>query len=62
MLIFEVDSPGGELLASTNLANSIAELESRHVRTVAYVPKMALSGAAIVSLGCDEIYMQPDAH
>jgi membrane-bound serine protease (ClpP class) len=61
MLIFEIDSPGGELLASTNLAKTISELEDRRVRSVAYVPAQALSGAAIVSLGCDEIYMHPDA-
>jgi membrane-bound serine protease (ClpP class) len=61
LLIFEIDSPGGELLASTNLAKSIAELESRRIRTVAYVPRQAISGAAIVALGCDEIYLHPTA-
>jgi len=61
MLIFQIDSPGGELLASTNLARAIADLEDQHVRTVAYVPRQALSGAAIVSMGCDEIYLHPDA-
>jgi membrane-bound serine protease (ClpP class) len=61
LLIFEIESPGGELLASTNLAKSIAELDPKQVRTIAYVPDMALSGAAIVALGCDEIYLQPGA-
>ncbi len=61
VLIFEIDSPGGLALTSMNLANSIAELANKKVRTVAYIPKQALSGAAIISMGCDEIYMQPDA-
>ena len=61
LLLFEIDSPGGELLASTNLAKTIADLDPQKVRTIAYVPKMAISGAAIVALGCDEIYLHPDA-
>lgn len=61
LIVFEIDSPGGLLLSSTNLANAIIDLQSKQVRTVAYIPKMALSGAAIIALGCDEIYMQPHA-
>lgn len=61
ILILEIDSPGGQLLASLNLANLLADLNPQEVRTVAYVPKMALSGAAIIALGCDEIVMHPDA-
>jgi membrane-bound serine protease (ClpP class) len=48
-------------MTSMNLANAIADLKERKVRTVAYVPKQALSGAAIISMGCDEIYLHPDA-
>jgi membrane-bound serine protease (ClpP class) len=61
LLIFEIDSPGGYALTSMNLANEIAGLSEKKVRTVAYVPKQALSGAAIISMGCDEIYLQGDA-
>src|SRR5260370_9151189 len=61
LLIFEIDSPGGSLFSSMNLANAIADLKEKKVRTVAYIPKRALSGAAIISLGCDEIYLHPDA-
>jgi membrane-bound serine protease (ClpP class) len=62
-LIFEIDSPGGGLLQSTSLANAIADLDPKKIRTIAYVPKgkQALSGAAIIALGCDEIYMDRDA-
>jgi len=65
LLIFEIDSPGGYLLPSESLALKIASLDPKRVRTVAYVPvktyKGAYSGAAIIALGCDEIYMHPDA-
>ncbi len=61
LLIFEIDSPGGMLLCATNLATSIADLKDKKVRAVAYIPKAALSGAAVIALGCDEIYMQEHA-
>lgn len=61
LLIFEIDSPGGYLSSSANLANIIADLDTTKVRTVAYVPRQAISGAAIISLGCDDIVMHPGA-
>lgn len=62
LIIFEVESPGGYLDASLKLANQIADLESiedRDIRTVAWIPREAISGAAIISLGCDEIILTP---
>ncbi len=61
VLIFEIDSPGGRLDSTMNLANSIVDLDPKQVRTVAYIPKQAFSGAAIISLACDEIYLHPHA-
>ena len=60
-IVFQIDSPGGLLLSSTMLANAIADLQSQKIRTVAYIEREAISGAAIVALGCDEIYMLPEA-
>jgi membrane-bound serine protease (ClpP class) len=60
-IIFEIESPGGLLYDSIDLATAIADLDKVGIRTVAYVPKEAISGAAIISLGCDEIYLQPNA-
>ncbi len=60
VIIFEIDSPGGLLWQSRDLAYAIADLEERDIRTIAYVPKQALSGAAIIALGCDEIYLTPN--
>ncbi len=60
MIIFEITSPGGYLWQSRDLAYAIADLEDHGIRTVAYVPDHALSGAAIIALGCDEIYLTPN--
>ena len=57
-----IDSTGGELENCLQLADTIAELDSNEVRTVAYVPVEAAGGAALVALACDQLVMQPDAH
>ncbi|MGE0376968.1 MAG: NfeD family protein [Planctomycetaceae bacterium] len=59
MIIFQITSPGGLLWQSRDLAYAIADLEDHNIRTVAFVPNHALSGAAIIALGCDEIYLTP---
>ena len=59
--LWQIDSPGGYLDASFNLSDAIVQLSEHNIRTIAYVPKEAISGAAIISLGCDEIIMHPDA-
>jgi len=61
LIIFEITSPGGYLSSTFNIANRIADLDPDQVRTVAYIPRQALSGAAIIALACDEIYLRPDA-
>ncbi|MFM9959708.1 MAG: NfeD family protein [Planctomycetaceae bacterium] len=61
LILFEIDSPGGELGPSLSIANAIAALDGKKIRTVAYVPKKAVSGAAIIALGCDEIILQHHA-
>ncbi len=61
VIVFEIDSPGGYLHSSENLAEAIMRLEEQKIRTIAYVPREAFSGAAIIALGCDEIILHPDA-
>lgn len=60
LVILQIESPGGELYESLDLAHELRRID--WARTVAYVPREALSGAAIISLGCDEIILHPDAH
>lgn len=59
VVILEIDSPGGLVDPSFNIAQRMREVD--WARTVAFVPRQALSGAAVVALGCDEIVMHPDA-
>ncbi|MCA9045594.1 MAG: ATP-dependent Clp protease proteolytic subunit, partial [Planctomycetaceae bacterium] len=61
LIIFEIDSPGGGLLHSADIANTIANLREKDIKTVAFVREQAYSGGTIVALGCDEIYMLPEA-
>jgi len=59
LVILRIDSPGGLVEPSVRTAERLRDVE--WARTVAYVPREAISGAAIVSLGCDEIVMHPSA-
>lgn len=61
LIIFEITSPGGYLVSSESLATRIRELDPKKIKTIAYIPRQALSGATIVALACDEIYLKPDA-
>jgi membrane-bound serine protease (ClpP class) len=59
LVIIEIDSPGGFLEQSLDIAKRLRDID--WARTVAFVPEMAASGAAFVSLGCDDIIMAPNA-
>ncbi len=59
LVILEIDSPGGLVDSSFNVAHRLRDLD--WAATVAFVPREALSGAAIVALGCEQIIMAPDA-
>ena len=56
-----IDSPGGSLIDSMNLANFLADLDRSQVRTVAYVPSEARGDAALVALACDQLVMNHEA-
>lgn len=60
-IALRIDSVGGDLTACLQLALTIAELDRRDVRTVAYVPVEARGGAALVALSCNELVMHDDA-
>ena len=59
LVVVEINSPGGYLEESQNMAERLRDIN--WADTVAYIPEQALSGAAILSLGCDEIIMHPKA-
>lgn len=55
LLIVEIDSPGGGLEETLKLCDELISLQGVH--TVAYIPREALSGAALLALACDDIIM-----
>lgn len=60
-IIFDITSGGGMLWPSRDLAYYISDLERHDIRTIAFIPSEAYSGAALIAFGCDEIYMTPGA-
>ncbi|MBI3838678.1 MAG: hypothetical protein HY288_12190 [Planctomycetia bacterium] len=56
-----IDSPGGSLRDSINLANFLAEFDRGKVRTVAYVPAEARADAALIAMACDQLVVGRDA-
>jgi len=54
-VIVELDTPGGTIQDSTELADFIFRQEE--LRVIAYVHSQAFSGGTMVALACDEIYI-----
>ncbi len=59
LIILRLTSPGGDLEQSLQLARRLSGID--WATTVAYIPEEAISGGAIIALGCDRIYMQSGA-
>ncbi|MDR1483737.1 MAG: hypothetical protein LBT09_02820 [Planctomycetaceae bacterium] len=56
-----IDSPGGDLAASINLATLLTDKELKDVWKVAYIPFQARADAALIALACDEVVLGQDA-
>ncbi|MFO0897364.1 MAG: NfeD family protein [Pirellulales bacterium] len=61
LVCLQIESPGGSLNDSLELANFLADLDPQRVRTVAFVPEQALGDATAIALACDQIVLQPKA-
>ena len=59
-LILRIESPGGRVDSSMEVADALLALP-KSLRTIAWVPEYAYSGASMVALACDEIVMRPGA-
>lgn len=55
LVVIVIESPGGTLEESIHIAHTLRDVT--WAKTIAYIPKEALSGAAVIAMGCDEIYM-----
>jgi len=57
-----IDSPGGSLADSLQLAGFLAnDLDPGEIKTVAFIDREALADAALVALACDQVVVHPDA-
>jgi membrane-bound serine protease (ClpP class) len=61
IVLLDIDSPGGDKDVSESLAETLSELDNTKITTVAWIPKGAWSGGALIALSCDRIIMTPDA-
>ncbi len=59
LLIVDVDSPGGLKTESLDIAAMIRDCDWAY--TVVFVKNEAISGGALISLGCDELHISPNA-
>ncbi len=59
VLIIELDSPGGLKSESLEMARLIRDCDWAY--TVVLVKDQAISGGALMSLGCDELHISPNA-
>jgi len=59
VLIIEIDSPGGLKIESLKMARLIRDCKWAY--TVVFIRNEAISGGALMSLGCDEIHIAPNA-
>lgn len=59
-IVLRVDSYGGRVDSSKEIGDMLVELDDA-IHVVAWVPEKAISGAAFVSLACDEIIMAAGA-
>ena len=58
LILLEVDSPGGLKIESLQMARRLRDSKAY---TVVIVENEAISGGSLVSIGCDEIQINPDA-
>ena len=58
-IIVSIDSPGGMVTSSMEISRYLKRQSG--VRTIAFVKEKAYSGAAMVAVACDEIWMAPDS-
>ncbi len=61
LLIFRMNSSGGDPDACRRLASRISEFDPNSVRTVTFVTGVARGPAALVALTCDHLIMAPSA-
>ena len=62
LVLFDIDTTGGDINGSREIAMLLASSDFRNVTTVAYVNPQALKDAALWVLACDAVYVSQSAN
>lgn len=57
-IVFEIDTPGGEVRAADNISNDILNIP---IPTISFINNEATSAGVIIAISCEKIYMSPNA-
>jgi membrane-bound serine protease (ClpP class) len=59
--IASIDSPGGSLSGSVQLAGTLSSVQPPIRRTVGFVPNKTLADASLIAVSCRPLYLHPEA-
>lgn len=59
LLVLDIDTPGGGVEVTWQIARSLQQASDRGVPTIAWVNERATSAGAMLSMACDTLYMRP---
>ncbi|MGR3173005.1 MAG: NfeD family protein [Candidatus Scalindua sp.] len=57
LIIFEIDTYGGQLEAAFKMSDYISNIKK--TKTIAFIPTKAISAGSLIAISCNEIYMAP---
>ena len=59
LIIFEIDTFGGQLEPAFEISEHISSIKD--IKTIAFIPTKAISAGSLIAISCNEIYMSPQA-
>ena len=59
LIIFEIDTFGGQLEPAFEISEYISNI--KNAKTIAFIPTKAISAGSLIAISCNEIYMSPQA-
>ena len=59
IIIFEIDTFGGQLEPAFEISEHISNI--KNTKTIAFIPTKAISAGSLIAISCNEIYMSPQA-
>ena len=59
LIIFEIDTFGGQLEPAFEISEHISNIKD--TKTIAFIPTKAISAGSLIAISCNEIYMSPQA-